>query len=61
MKTYIDKDALLHKMQERLEDLARNYCKYDNYTMGVGEQSKSLKKYLPQQMCMKTRKANGSV
>lgn len=35
MSRYIDKDALLHKMQERREDLARNYCKYDNYVQGL--------------------------
>jgi hypothetical protein len=37
MATYIDKDALLHKMQERHEDLARDYGDYDNYVTGFGD------------------------
>lgn len=37
MTTYVDKDTLLHKMQERHEDLARDYGDYDNYVMGVGD------------------------
>ena len=44
MTIYIDKDALLHKMQERHEDLERNYCKYDNYVMGFGEAIKLIEK-----------------
>lgn len=44
MTTYIDKDALLHKMQERHDDLARNYCKYDNYIMGFTEAIKIVEK-----------------
>lgn len=34
MSTYIDKDALLEKMQERHDDIARDYGDYDNYVMG---------------------------
>lgn len=34
MASYIDKDAFLHKMQERHEDLARDYGDYDKYVMG---------------------------
>lgn len=34
MPKYIDKDALLEKMQERHEDLVRDYGDYDNYVMG---------------------------
>lgn len=37
MATYIDKDALLHKMQERHEDLSRDYGDYDNYVTGFGD------------------------
>lgn len=37
MSTYIDKDALLHKMQERHGELARDYGDYDNYVMGFGD------------------------
>lgn len=37
MTTYVDKDALLHKMRERHEDLARDYGDYDNYVMGFGD------------------------
>lgn len=37
MPKYIDKDALLHKMQERHEDIARDYGDYDNYVMGFGD------------------------
>lgn len=37
MAKYIDKDALLNKMQERHEDLARDYGDYDNYVMGFGD------------------------
>lgn len=44
MKTYVNKDALLHKMQERHEDLKKNYCKYDNYVMGFGEAIKIIEK-----------------
>lgn len=34
MSKYIDKDALLEKMQDRYEDLAKDYGDYDNYVMG---------------------------
>lgn len=34
MPKYIDKDVLLDKMQERYDDLARDYGDYDNYVMG---------------------------
>lgn len=44
MPKYIDKDALLHKMQERHEDLKKNYCKYDNYVMGFSEAIKLIEK-----------------
>lgn len=44
MATYINKDALLHKIQERYEDLKKNYCKYDNYVMGFGEAIKLIEK-----------------
>ena len=44
MPKYIDKDALLHKIQERHEDLKKNYCKYDNYVMGFGEAIKLIEK-----------------
>ena len=37
MAKYIDKDALLNKMQERHEDLARDYGNYDNYVMGFSD------------------------
>lgn len=37
MAKYIDKDALLNKMQERHEDLAKDYGDYDNYVMGFGD------------------------
>lgn len=37
MPKYIDKDALLNKMQERHEDLARDYGDYDNYVMGFSD------------------------
>lgn len=37
MTIYIDKDALLHKMQERHGELARDYGDYDNYVMGFGD------------------------
>ena len=37
MASYIDKDALLHKMQERHDDIARDYGDYDNYVMGFGD------------------------
>lgn len=37
MATYIDKDALLHKMKERHGELARDYGDYDNYVMGFGD------------------------
>lgn len=37
MPKYIDKDALLNKMQERHEDLARDYGDYDNYVTGFGD------------------------
>lgn len=37
MTTYVDKDTLLHEMQERHEDLARDYGDYDNYVMGFGD------------------------
>lgn len=37
MATYTDKDALLHKMQERHDDLARDYGDYDNYVVGFGD------------------------
>lgn len=34
MPKYIDKDILLNKMEERYEDLVRDYGDYDNYVMG---------------------------
>ncbi len=37
MARYIDKDALLNKMQERHDDLARDYGDYDNYVMGFSD------------------------
>lgn len=37
MARYIDQDALLNKMQERHEDLARDYGDYDNYVTGFGD------------------------
>lgn len=36
MTTYIDKDALLHKMQERYDNSERDYGYYDQYVMGFG-------------------------
>lgn len=36
-KKYIDAEALLNKMQERHEDLARDYGDYDNYVMGFSD------------------------
>lgn len=42
MATYIDKDALLHKMQERHEDLSRDYGDYDNYVTGFGDEIELL-------------------
>lgn len=42
MATYIDKDALLHKMQERHRELAR-YCSYYNsYVMRFADAIKLL-------------------
>ena len=37
MARYIDQDALLNKMQERHEDLVRDYGDYDNYVTGFGD------------------------
>lgn len=37
MPKYIDKDALLNKMQDRHDDLARDYGDYDNYVTGFGD------------------------
>lgn len=34
MRIYIDQDTLLNKMQERYEDIAKDYGDYDNYVMG---------------------------
>lgn len=43
MATYIDKDALLHKMQERHEKIARDYGDYDQYVLGFGAALELLK------------------
>lgn len=37
MSKYIDQDVLLEKMQERYEDIARDYGDYDNYVMGFSD------------------------
>lgn len=37
MPKYIDKEVLLNKMQERHDDLARDYGDYDNYVMGFAD------------------------
>lgn len=37
MSKYIDKNALLNKMQELHEDLARDYGDYANYVIGFGD------------------------
>ena len=44
MSRYIDKDALLHKMQERYGELARDYGDYDNYARGFSEAIKLIEK-----------------
>lgn len=47
MTTYIDKDALLHKMQELHKALVENYGDYDCYVMGFGDAIAFLKKKAP--------------
>lgn len=37
MSRYIDKDALLNKLQERHENLSKDYGDYDNYVTGFGD------------------------
>lgn len=37
MARYIDKDALLYKMQERHDNLAKDYGDYDHYVVGFGD------------------------
>lgn len=44
MTTYIDKDALLHKLQERHRELVRDYGDYHRYVMGFGEAIKLIEK-----------------
>lgn len=44
MSKYVDIDALLHKMQERHGELARDYGDYDNYVMGFSEAIKLIEK-----------------
>ena len=46
MTTYIDKDALLHKMQERHEELANVFGNYDYYARGFGDAIKLIEKAL---------------
>lgn len=44
MATYIDKDALLHKMQERREELTNIFGNYDCYVNGFGDAIKLIEK-----------------
>lgn len=43
MATYIDKDALLHKMQERYEELMNVFGNYNYYARGFGAALELLK------------------
>lgn len=44
MITYIDKDALLHKMQERHEELMNAFSNYNYYICGFCEAIKLIEK-----------------
>ena len=44
MSRYIDKDALLHKMQERHGELANIFGNYDYYARGFSEAIKLIEK-----------------
>lgn len=44
MAIYIDKDALLHKMQERREELKHIFCNYDYYGSEFGDAIKIIEK-----------------
>lgn len=43
MTTYIDKDALLHKLRERHDKFARIFGDCDNYVMGLDDAIELLK------------------
>lgn len=44
MATYIDKDALLHKMQEWYEELVNVFGNYDYHARGFGEAIELIEK-----------------
>lgn len=44
MTTYIDKDALLHKLQERREELTNVFGNYDYYARGFSDAIKLIEK-----------------